>query len=113
MFPFAGFGVFPIATRVRFFVPVNMRGGLFPFGGVGCPMDLRVRFFVPASMGRVLVSFFLVCGLLNGFIGTIFRTREYEEMLGSLEVGCGVGKKTVDTKKLYPLFIKVYCLVTV
>ena len=58
-----------------------MRGGLLPFGGVGCPMDLRVRFFVPASMERVLVLFFLVCGLLNGFMGTIFCTREYEEVV--------------------------------
>ena len=57
------------------------------------PMASWVRFFVPVNMRRVSVSFFLVCGLLNGFIGTIFRTREYEEMLGSLEVGCGVGKK--------------------
>ena len=69
--------------------------------------------FHTREYGGVVFVLFLVCGLLNGFIGTIFRTREYEEMLGSLEVGCGVGKKTVDTKKSYPLFIKVDCLVTV
>ena len=27
---------------------------------------------------RWFVLFFLVCGLLNGFMGAIFRTREYE-----------------------------------
>ena len=54
---FSEFGLFPMATRVRFFVPVNMRGGLFSFGGVGSPMVLRVRFFVPASTGSACSLF--------------------------------------------------------
>ena len=47
---FSEFGLFPMATRVRFFVPANMKGGLFSFGGVGCPMASWVRFFVPMSV---------------------------------------------------------------
>ena len=45
--------------RYDFSYPRIWGGGLFIFGGVGCPMVSRVRFFVPASMGRALVSFSL------------------------------------------------------
>ena len=103
-------------------------------------MATRVRFFVPASMGRVLVSFSLGWVALNGYTGTIFRTREYGEVVFVLFLVCvllsmatrvrffvpmsvwvvglflrraAVWEKTVGTKKSYPLFIKVYCLVTV
>ena len=87
MFTFGGVGCSTV-LRVRLSYPQVWGGCLFPFAEFGLfPMATLVRFFVPASMGRVLVSFSFGWVALNGYTGTIFRTREYVKVSALFKCG--------------------------
>ena len=87
-------------------------GACFLFVGLGVLNGFTGTIFRTRECEESTCFSFWACVVPSGFMGTIFRTREYVEMLGSLGEGCGV-EKIVGTNKAYPLFIKVYCLVTV
>ena len=78
LFPFSEFGLFPMATRVRFFVPASMGRVLVLFWGCRLPNGFTGTIFRTREYERWFVSFW-GCRLLNGFTGTIFRTRKYGE----------------------------------